>query len=140
MASAERIRKVSEQIRRDLATILPKAIFHEKIAFVSVTGMNLSRDFKHATVYITVIGDDQELRGELMALLEAKASSIRHLLSQQMTTRTVPALDFKYDESIEYGAHMDSLLTDIAHDDEVKNKASTQAGQAAIGKKPISAD
>ncbi|MGY0399641.1 MAG: 30S ribosome-binding factor RbfA [Ostreibacterium sp.] len=117
MASNERIRKVRAQIRRELVTILPEAIFHEKINFISVTGMNLSRDFKYATVFITIIGD-KTLDDELVELLNLHKGRIRHLLSKRMTTRTVPEMIFKYDNSVEYGARMEKLLHDIVEEDE----------------------
>lgn len=117
MASHERIRKVSEQIRRELVTILPEAVFHEKINFVSVTGIDLSRDFKYATLYVTIIGNE-ELREELVELLNKRKGEIRHLLSKRLTTRTVPAMKFEYDTSVEYGAKMEKLLHDIVEEDE----------------------
>lgn len=123
MASNERIRKVSEQIRRELVNILPEAIYHDKINFVSVTGMQLSRDFKFATVYVTIIGDDQ-LRIELVDLLNENNGEIRHSLSKRLSTRTVPDMTFKYDESVEYGARMEKLLHDIVEEDEQRQQRS----------------
>ncbi len=115
MASHERVKKVSEQIRRELVSIIPEAIYHDKIVFLSVTAINLTRDFKYADIFVTLIGND-EFRDEIVELLNEKAPTIRHLLAQQLTTRTVPAMIFKYDESIEYGANMDNLLTDLVKD------------------------
>lgn len=126
MASNERIRKVSEQIRREMVSILPEAVFHEKINFVSITGMDLSRDFKFATVYITVIGDTT-LRDELVALLNDKKGEIRHLLSKRLTTRTVPEMTFSYDTSVEYGAKMEKLLHDIVKEDEGRQEKHRQS-------------
>ncbi len=117
MASHERIRKVSEQIRRELVSILPEAVFHRKINFVSVTGIDLSRDFKYATIYVTIIGND-EIRQELVDLLNQNKGAVRHLLSKRLTTRTVPEMTFAYDTSVEYGAKMEKLLHDIVEEDE----------------------
>lgn len=125
MASHERIRKVSEQIRRELVTILPEAIFHEKINFVSVTGMDLSRDFKYATIYVTIIGNDLAVRDELVELLNDRKGEIRHLLSKRLTTRTVPAMTFEYDTSVEYGAKMEKMLHDIVEEDERRHGKQT---------------
>lgn len=121
MASNERIRKVSEQIRRELVSILPEAVFHDKINFVSVTGIELSRDFKFATLHVTIIGD-APLREELVDLLNQNKGEIRHLLSKRLSTRTVPHMTFKYDESVEYGARMEQLLHDIVEADERRQK------------------
>ncbi len=122
MASNERVRKVSEQIRRELVTILPEAVFHDKINFVSVTGMDLSRDFKFATIYVTVIGNDVVMRDELVALLNERHGEIRHLLAKRLTTRTVPEITFVYDKSVEYGARMEKLLHDIVEADEKRHQ------------------
>lgn len=118
MASNERIRKVSEQIRRELVNILPDVVFHDKISFVSVTGINLSRDFKLATVYVTVIGNDLALRETLLESINHHRGEIRHRLSKRLSTRTVPDMTFTYDESVEYGARMEKLLHDIVEEDE----------------------
>ncbi len=122
MASNERVKKVAEQIRRELVSIIPEAIYHSKISFISVTAINLTRDFKYADVFITLIGND-DIRQEMIDLLNGRTGNIRHLLAQQLTTRTVPAMTFKYDKSIEYGANMETLLTNLVKDipDDVPN-------------------
>ncbi len=125
MASTERIKKVSEQIRRELVTILPAAVFHDKINFVSVTGINLSRDFKFATVYLTIIGDDLVLREALLTLINERRAEIRRQLSKRLSTRTVPSMTFEYDTSVEYGAKMEKLLHDIVEEDERRQTKST---------------
>ncbi len=139
MASHERIRRVSEQIRRELVTILPEAVFHGKINFVSVTGMDLSRDFKYATIYVTIIGDDK-VRRELLDLLNARKGEIRHLLSKRLTTRTVPAMTFAYDTSVEYGAKMEKMLHDIVEEDECrhgsKGSHDSKGSKGSKGDKP----
>ncbi len=133
MASHERIRRVSEQIRRELVTILPEAVFHSKINFVSVTGIDLSRDFKYATIYVTIIGDDK-VRHELLDLLNAKKGKIRHLLAKRLTTRTVPAMTFAYDISVEYGAKMEKMLHDIVEEDE-RRHGSKPTNETAVKEK-----
>ncbi|PID65223.1 MAG: hypothetical protein CR977_01795 [Gammaproteobacteria bacterium] len=60
---------------------------------------------------------DQELRRELVDLLNDHKGKIRHLLAKRLSTRTVPEMTFKYDESVEYGARMEKLLHDIVEDD-----------------------
>lgn len=118
MASNERVRKVAEQIRRELVQIFKEVVKHEKISFVSITGIDLSRDFKFATVYITVIGDDLALRDSLLQALNDGQKSIRHLLAKRLSTRTVPEMTFVYDESVEYGARMEKLIDEVVSHDE----------------------
>lgn len=117
MASHERVRKVSEQIKRELYEIIPSVIFHPKISLISITGIDLARDFKHAKVYVTLVGGSEDERVELVEVLNHHHGKIRFQLSKRMTTRTVPDLEFNYDSSVEYGAKMEKMLSDLVKSD-----------------------
>lgn len=120
MASHERVRKVSEQIKRELYEIIPSVIFHPKVSLISMTGINLSRDFKHAKVFVTLVGGSEEDRMALVELLNQYHGKIRFQLSKRMSTRTVPDLEFSYDTSVEYGAKMEKMLESLVKEDTEK--------------------
>ncbi len=113
MASHERVRRVSEQIKRELYEIIPDVIFHSKISLISITGIDLARDFKHGKVFVTLVSIDSEERAELVELLNKHHGKIRFQLAKRMTTRTVPDLTFVYDTSVEYGAKMEKMLSEL---------------------------
>ncbi len=117
MASNERVRKVAEQVKRELYEIIPSVVFHAKISLISITGIDLARDFKHAKVFVTLVGGNEDERAELVEALNKHHGRIRFLLSKRMTTRTVPDLDFSYDNSVEYGAKMEKMLSDLVKTD-----------------------
>ena len=80
---------------------------------ISVTETDVAPDLKTAYVYVSIYGCTEEETKRSFAALQAGAGYIRHVLSQVMRMRTVPALTFRLDGSMEYGAKMDELFKKI---------------------------
>ena len=77
---------------------------------ISVTETDVAPDLKTAYVYVSIYGLDENGTKETLAILQDNAGFIRHELSQVMRMRTVPALTFRLDKSMVYGAKMDELF------------------------------
>lgn len=122
-----RVQRVADQIQRLLADLIRREIHDPRVGMVSVTGVDVSRDFAHANVYVTVMGrhgDDfgagQSLKdmGELdrkeindaVKVLNKAAGYLRSLLGREMSLRVIPALQFHYDDSIARGRYLSSLI------------------------------
>jgi ribosome-binding factor A len=104
-----RTRRIGEQIRRDLAQLIRDEVRDPRMAMVSITGVKVTRDLAHAKVYVTILGDPAE-RGVLVANLNQVAPMLRHELGRKMYIRTVPRLEFVYDEVVEQGARLSALI------------------------------
>jgi len=104
-----RTRRIGEQIRRDLAQLIRDEVRDPRMAMVSITGVRVTRDLAHAKVYVTILGDPAE-RGVLVANLNQVAPMLRHELGRKMYIRTVPRLEFVYDEVVEQGARLSALI------------------------------
>lgn len=122
-----RVQRVADQIQRLLADMIRREVRDPRVGMVSVTGVDVSRDFSHANVYVTVMGrhgadlgegkslremgelDRKEIEDSLSALNKA-GGYLRSLLGKEMTLRTIPALQFHYDESIARGRYLSSLI------------------------------
>ncbi len=104
-----RTRRIGEQIRRDLAQLIRDEVRDPRMAMVSITGVKVTRDLAHAKVYVTILGDPAE-RGVLVANLNQVAPMLRHQLGRKMYIRTVPRLEFVYDEVVEQGARLSALI------------------------------
>lgn len=113
-----RSERVAEQIRRELTAALPDLMSEFSQAnMLSFTAVKVVRDLSQATVYVTFILPDEDLRRELVQALNQKAKQFRHHLARNMNTRTVPELLFVYDESVEYGARMEIMLEELVERD-----------------------
>lgn len=101
--------RVAEMIKRDLSEILQREMRDPRLAMVSVTNVEVSRDFTFAKIFISVIGDAQE-KAEALRALQGAAGFLRGQLGRLLDLRSVPQLAFRYDTGIERGARMFELL------------------------------
>ena len=104
-----RSRRVAEQIRQELSSIIMREMKDPRVQGVSFTAVEVTSDLEHAKVWFTTFNADHA--GALQGLSRA-AGYLRTALSQRMQLRSVPKLTFRYDESIERGAHLSKLIDD----------------------------
>ena len=82
---------------------------------VSVTEVDVAPDLKTAIVYVSIYGKGEAETKRSFEVLKESAGFIRHELAQVMRMRTVPALTFRMDGSMVYGAKMDELFKTITY-------------------------
>jgi len=97
--------------------MLSRGLKDHNIGFVTVTGVRLSPDLKHARVFVSIMGSEDE-KNESFEALRGAAGRVRHELGSRIRTRFLPAIDFVIDTSREYGDHIDSLLAEIHRQEE----------------------
>ena len=82
---------------------------------ISVTETDVAPDLKTAYVYVSIYGVNETEAQDALKVLQSNAGFIRKELSQVMRMRTVPALTFRLDGSMGYGAKMDELFKSITY-------------------------
>lgn len=107
-----RSNRVGEQIKKELGDILQRELKDPRIGFVTVTGVEVTGDLQQATIYISVMGSDEEREGSLRGLEKAKGF-IRSEIGKRIRLRHTPELLFKQDESIQYGNRIEKLLKEV---------------------------
>jgi len=115
-----RTRRVGEQIQRVLAQLIRDRVKDPRLGMVTVSAVHVSRDLGHAKVFVTVLGDEQK-RQESLRVLSKAAGFLRGELGREMVIRAVPQLHFTYDESIEHGMRLSSLIDSAIADDAAKH-------------------
>ena len=135
--SFHRTDRVSAQLRRDLGLLVHQAVRNHGIPSVSVSDVEISRDLAHAKVFVTALLADQ---GPVaVKALKEIAPEIRYQLGKAVRMRHVPELHFFYDDSVDRGERIDSLLraseasnpvgddddADAGEDDEAHDDAET---------------
>ncbi len=83
---------------------------------ISVTEADVAPDLKTAKIYVSIYGSSKEEQTESFRILKENAGFIRRELAKVMAMRTVPALTFLEDSSMEYGSKMDALFEKLNHD------------------------
>ena len=110
-----RTSRLNGEYQKEISVILRRVKDRnpELKGLISVTETDVAPDLKTAYVYVSIYGLDEHGTKESLAILQNSASFIRHELSQVMRMRTVPALTFRLDKSMVYGAKMDELFKKI---------------------------
>jgi ribosome-binding factor A len=116
-----RTRRVAEQMQRDLALLIQQEINDPRLGMVTVSGVDVSRDFSVAKVFITVMGENPDIPLTL-EILQKASGFLRHELGRRSTMRSLPQLKFFYDESISRGADLSDLINKAIASDEKKHE------------------
>ncbi len=106
-----------ERMEADFQRSISEAIREMKdprVATVtSVIRTELTKDLKHAKVFVSVYDEDPARRDEVIAVLGKASGMLGHAIGGKMTMRRIPALHFVLDDSIAYSAHINELLQKI---------------------------
>ena len=114
--SFHRTDRVAAQLRRELGTLVHDAVRETGLPSVSVSDVEISRDLAHAKVFVTALMPERS--EEAVKGLRAMAREIRMELARAMKLRHVPELHFHYDESVDRGERIDTLLRDVRASDD----------------------
>jgi len=79
---------------------------------VTVTGVQVSPDLRHARIFVSLMGSEDEKKESLTALNHA-TGWIRHELGQRIRMKFLPNIVFLTDTSQDYGEHIDKLIDEI---------------------------
>ncbi len=105
--------RVAEGIREAVATFLAEGVKDPRIVgFVTVTGCEVTRDLRHAKVFVSVLGSETE-RATTFDGLNSLASHLRARVGRDLRLRLAPEITFRNDESIARAARIESLLSQI---------------------------
>jgi ribosome-binding factor A len=108
---SDRAQKVGDQIQRELAALLRRKLRDPRVGRVTLTGVEMSPDCAHATVYFTCLDPAQVPQAQ--AGLEHAAGFLRTQLGQHIRLQRMPALRFVYDASVEHGDRLARLLRHV---------------------------
>ncbi len=136
--SNPRVRKIADRIQVTVAEMLERRIKDPRLGFVTVTDVRVSGDTQHASVFYTVLGEEQQVTDSAVALESAKGL-IRSEVAKQLGIRHAPSLEFIHDALPETARHLDDLLLQVRESDAAVAAASagaTYAGDADPYKKP----
>jgi phosphoesterase RecJ-like protein len=103
---------VNEAIRQVLSDALP-TLKDPRIGFVTVTGVEATRDFEHAKVFVSVLGSERE-RERTLAGLEAARGVLQAQVARELRLRRTPVLAFEYDPTVERGVRLTKLIDELA--------------------------
>jgi ribosome-binding factor A len=104
----KRTDRVGAELRRELGLLVHAAVRDHALPSVSVSDVEITRDMDWATVWITALQAEQA--PEALKALKELTGEFRRALARGMRLRRVPELRFKYDDSVDKGERIETLL------------------------------
>ena len=115
-----RLNRINEELRKELSSILAYELKNPNITgMLSVTKVKITPDFKYAKVYVSIL-NSKNIK-DTLAGLKKSAGFLRSELARRVNLRNTPELIFELDDSLEYGARIDSILKEIMPKKEEEN-------------------
>ncbi len=108
--------RLANLLVKEISEILMTEIKDEDIKFVTITHIDLSSDLSYAKVYCTVL--DNTKKDKCIDDLNGASNFIRsELIKRKLEMRKIPELNFKYDDSIDYGNNIEKIIKQIHKND-----------------------
>ncbi len=120
---SQRMERVDELLRQEIGALLTRDVHDPHIGFATVTDVETTSDLRHATVWVSVIGD-AGVRRETLTALERAMGFVRHELGVRLRIKRIPELHVRLDDSAERGTRVMRVLDALRLGD-------VEAGEAA---------
>ncbi len=111
MPQGARTERVGEEFREILAEAIQK-LKDPRVGFVTVTGVRVSPDLKHAWVYYTALGDEKAQAGTRAAFRSA-TPHLRRELGRQVRLKVTPELHFEEDHTYEVAERIEHIIEEL---------------------------
>ena len=116
--------RVSQQIKKEVALIIQREIKHPRLAMVTVSDVEISRDLAYGKVFVTMFEQDDEKVKLWLKIPNDAAGYIRSLLGKRIRARIMPALTFVLDTSLLEGLHIASVVEQAVRQDKARRAES----------------
>ena len=107
--SSHRRERVATLIQQVVAQALATKVKDPRVGFVTVTGVSVSADFTHATIQVSVMGDDDD-KEKAMSGLESARGFLRSIVAGAADLKVAPDLHFILDRGLEHASRINELL------------------------------
>ena len=115
--ASNRVLKVADRIKEVIAQLLETRVKDPRLGFITITDVRVTGDLQQASIFYTVLGDD-EARSSTAAALASAKGMLRAEVGQALNLRIVPSLEFFADGIQESASAMNDLMSEVRRRDE----------------------
>ncbi|MGQ9656117.1 MAG: 30S ribosome-binding factor RbfA [Thermodesulfobacteriota bacterium] len=115
-----RSKRVGDRIREEISDLLLRKVKDPRIGFVTITGVEVSKDLRAAKVFYSILGELEDRQRAADGLASAMGF-IKRELGARLQLKFMPEIVFAYDSSMEYADRIERLLMEIRRDDDESN-------------------
>jgi len=131
MSSKLRLEKLQELIKQEVGKMLLTDIKDSRIGFVTVTGVEMTGDLREAKIYVSIMGNDEQIKSSWDGLNSA-LGFIRREIGKRIKIRFTPEISFALDKSLDYSEHIQKLLLKVKAEEEHKLEIDAERNGAEI--------
>ncbi|MBW7897305.1 Ribosome-binding factor A [Candidatus Brocadiaceae bacterium B188] len=119
--SSRRCERLEESIKQEVSKIILYELKDPRIAFVTITKVDITADLKNAKVHISILGDDTTRKKTLQAIEHAKGF-IQAKVGAQLQIKYTPVLTFCLDESVQKSLRISKLIDEAVKGNDIAIK------------------
>jgi ribosome-binding factor A len=107
--ASDRMRRVDEAVRQVLTDAVAQDLQDPRIGFVTMTSVKTTSDLRHARVYVSVLGNEQQRAATLEGLASAHGA-LQRRLARELRMKRTPTLEFVYDETTDRAMRVQQII------------------------------
>lgn len=107
-----RVNKVTEAIRKEVSIIIHDKLKDPRLGFITITKVEMTPDLRHAKIFFSVLGKDEDYQKTKEAL-DSALGFIRRLIAERINLKFAPQISFREDRSCEYSIKIQKVLVEI---------------------------
>ncbi|MEJ2183443.1 MAG: 30S ribosome-binding factor RbfA [Nitrospirota bacterium] len=116
MLPYKRSERVAHLLREEIAEIITSKAKDPRLAFVTVTEVDVTPDLRLARVYVSTLKDEE--KDDVLEVLGKVRPFIRQELGRRLRMKVIPDLEFRIDTSVGYGQHIEKILRDLKKEEQ----------------------
>jgi ribosome-binding factor A len=117
MANRRRLQRLNQLLREELSRLIRREVKDPRVEGVTVTGVEVSGDLRHATVHVRTLGDETPVEDAIEGLRSAEGY-LRGTLGRELRIRRIPELEFEADRTLERAQRIEELLQEVETGDD----------------------
>jgi ribosome-binding factor A len=107
--ASDRMRRVDEAVRQVLSDAVAHDLQDPRIGFVTMTSVKTTSDLRHARVYVSVLGTDEQ-RAATLAGLASAHGALQRRLARDLRMKRTPTLEFLYDDTTDRAMRLEQII------------------------------
>ena len=112
-----RTERIRELLKTEISEIIRREMKDPRLGFITITDAEVTKDLRHAKVYVSVLGDEKQ-KEETLLILQRASGFIRTEFGRRTAMRMLPDISFKMDVATAHGSRIFELLQQVKRDDE----------------------
>jgi ribosome-binding factor A len=113
MQPSRRPQRLALQIQQEVSLLISRNMKDRRIGFVTVTGVRMSPDLRHAKIFVSTMESSKSEKEETLGILNRASGWIRRELGHKIRVKFLPDIVFLSDLSQDYGDKIDRLIDEI---------------------------